>query len=283
MKNNLGLTAILLATLSGGAQGADCTAEDPGKAKQVGQKIDLLERLLGDSEPMRRAVQSGDSETLLSISTAKQTLDEAKQALADGCVAEASALSSDGLKLASTAFRKAPKRDVRVRETYEQALQQATSFMLSLESYPEEVRGLGPEDLVGIERQIERAESVAANGDFTQAGQLLVPVNDRLQRRLTSILDNKTIYYEKSFATPADEYAYLKEQYEGYMLLLQSGQKTVAYSAKTRVDEQLNSAMTRYAAAEQSAATEAWDEAIASMLEAVSACEVAVRTTGYSY
>ena len=283
MKNNWGLTAIVFATLGGGAHAADCSGDDPAKAKQVGQKIDLLERLLGDSEPMRRAEQIGDSETLLSIVTAKKTLDEAKQALADGCIDEASTLSSDGLKLASTAFRKAPKRDTRVRENYEAALQQATSFMLSLESYPEEVRGLGPEDLVGIERQMERAESIASNGDFAQAGQLLVPVNDRLQRRLTSILDNKTIYYEKSFATPADEYAYLKEQYEGYMLLLQSGQKTVAYSAKTRVDEQLNSAMTQYAAAEQSAATEAWDDAIASMLEAVSACEVAVRTTGYSY
>lgn len=283
MKNKWGVTAIVVATLSGGAQAADCSGEDQGKAKQIGQKIDLLERLLGDSEPMRRAREAGNSETLAAIDTARMALDEAKQALADGCIVMASALSSDGLTLASKAFRSAPKRDARIRQNYETALQQATSFMLSLEAQPADVRGMSVEDLVGIERQIERAEAVAADGAFAEAARLLVPVNDRLQRRLTAILDNKTLYYEKSFATPADEYAYLKEQYQGYLLLLQSGQKTAAYSARARVDTLLDSASKQFVQAEGKAADGAWEDAVSNMLDAISNCELAARSTGYSY
>ena len=284
MKKKFGITAVILMTLCNGVQAADCTDEEQSKMKQVAQKLDLLARLLEDSEPLRRTQAEGNVEALAKIDEARQSLANAQAALEDGCVADASSLSSAGLKLATTAFRNSPNTSRKqARDAYEGALQLSTSFLLSLESQPEELHGLNAEDLIGIGRQIDRAESVASSGNFAEAVRLLAPVNDRLQRRLAAILDNKTLYYEKDFATPADEYAYYKKQYEGYLLLLKTGQKTASYSARNRVDALLANASTLYKEAEQSAAGQAWDTAISKMQEAIGQCEKAVRASGYTY
>jgi hypothetical protein len=283
--NRYGISiGLLLFFLGTGARAASCDGEDQSKAPQVSQKLDLLARLLDDSEPLRRAERDGNVEALAKIEEARQTLVDARAALEDGCVSDASSLSSSGLKLATTAFRKSPKSNrTQEREKYEGALQLSTSFLLSLEAQPEELHELSADDLVGIERQIDRAQSLASGGNFAEAMRLLAPVNDRLQRRLATILNNKTIYYEKTFATPADEYAYYKEQYEGYLLLLNTGQKQAAYSARNRVASLLESASTLSEEAGQNAAAQSWDDAIANMQEAVTHSEQAVRASGYTY
>ena len=283
--NRYGISiGLLLFFLGTGARAASCDGEDQSKAPQVSQKLDLLARLLDDSEPLRRAERDGNVEALAKIEEARQTLVDARAALEDGCVSDASSLSSSGLKLATTAFRKSPKSNrTQEREKYEGALQLSTSFLLSLEAQPEELHELSADDLVGIERQIDRAQSLASGGNFAEAMRLLAPVNDRSQRRLATILNNKTIYYEKTFATPADEYAYYKEQYEGYLLLLNTGQKQAAYSARNRVASLLESASTLSEEAGQNAAAQSWDDAIANMQEAVTHSEQAVRASGYTY
>ena len=238
---------------------------------------------MDDSEPLRRAERSGNLEALGFIDKARQALSGAKEALGEGCITDASALSSEGLKLATIAFRTSAPESRRMRDNYESAIQQATAFMLSLESQSTEVLGLSDEDLVGIERQIDRAKLLAADGAFEDATQLLVPVNDRLQRRLLWLLDNKTLYYEKNFETPADEYSYLNQQYDGYLLLLQSGERTVPYSAKKRVDSLLEKASLLRIAAENSAQAQQWQAALLSMQEALKFSEEAIRATGYAY
>ena len=278
------LVVLLLLALWSGARAANCDGEDQSKVPQVAQKLDLLARLLDDSKPLRRAQREGNEEALSKIEEARQSLADARAALDGGCVADASSLSSSGLKLTTTAFRKSPNSSKgQFRETFEGALQLSTSFLLSLEAQPEDLRGLNAEDLVGIERQIERAESMASSGNFAEAVRMLAPVNDRLQRRLAEILNNKTLYYEKNFATRADEYAYYKEQYEGYLMLLKTGLKEASYSARNRVTTLLDSAAALYEDAEASAAAESWDNAIVKMQDAISHSEQAVRASGYTY
>ena len=145
------------------------------------------------------------------------------------------------------------------------------------------MRGLSDEDLVGIGRQIERAQSIASNGNYADAMRLLAPVNDRLQRRLAAILSNRTLYYEKEFATRDAEYAYYKEQYEGYLMLLKTGQKEPPYSARDRVDSLLDNASNLHRDAETSAAAGSWDDALEQIQDAVSHVEKAVRASGFTY
>jgi hypothetical protein len=280
-KNNIAVLLLLLSAY--GAQAASCD-EDQGKASQVAQKLDLLARMLDDSKPLRRAQASGDAEVLAKIDEARQSMADARTALDNGCVADASSLASSGLKTATTAFRKSPEKSaMQLRNAYEEALQLSTSFLLSLGAQSEQQHELSEEDLVGIERQIERAESVASSGNYAEALRLLAPVNDRLQRRLTAILGNRTLYYEKDFASEADEYAYYKEQYEGLLMLLRSGQKEPPYSARDRVRSLLGGAADRYGEAETSAATGSWGDAIVQMQDAVSHVEQAVKASGFTY
>lgn len=277
------LVVLMLLSLGAGVQAAHCD-EDQSKAPQVAQKLDLLARLLHDSEPLRRAEAAGDTDALAKIEEARKSMVEARTALDSGCVAEASDISSAGLKLATTAFRKSPDRNaLQLRDAYEEALQLSTSFLLSLGAQPEPQRELSAEDLVGIERQIERAESLASSGNYAEAVRLLAPVNDRLKRRLAAILGNKTLYYEKDFASGAEEYAYYKEQYEGYLMLLRTGQKEPPYSARERITSLLGSASGLYREAEVSAAAESWGDAVAKMQDAVGQVEQAVRASGFTY
>jgi hypothetical protein len=282
-KRGSGLPIFLLGLIGATADAGICTEEDANRSSQIEQKIVLLQRLMEDSEPLRRVERSGNPQALESIDKARQALSEARIALDEGCLSDASALSSEGLKLATIAFRKSAPESRQTRENYEAAIRQATTFILSLESQSAEVLGLSDEDLVGIERQMDRAKLLAADGAFEDATQLLVPVNDRLQRRLLWLLDNKTLYYEKNFATPADEYSYLKQQYNGYLLLLQSGEKTVPYSAKKRVDSLLEKASLLQTAAENGAQAQQWQAALLSMQEALKLSEQAIRATGYAY
>ena len=280
-RNNLAV--LMLLSLAPVAQAASCD-EDQSKAPQVAQKLDLLARLLDDSKPLRRAQEAGDAEVLAKIEEARKSLADARAALDDGCVAEASSLSSTGLKTATTAFRKTPdKNAMQLRAAYEEALQLSTSFLLSLDAQPEQQHELNDDDLIGIERQIERAESLASSGNYAEAVRLLVPVNDRLQRRLAVILSNKTLYYEKAFASEADEYAYYREQYEGYLMLLRTAKSEPPYSARSRIESLLGNASGLYEQAETDAASESWDDAIYKMQEAVGHAEQAVKASGFTY
>lgn len=278
-----GISILVLALIGATVDAADCVGEDSRRSPQIAQKIALLARLMEDSEPLRRAEQSGDAEALEAVANARLALSDARTALAAGCVSDASELSSQGLKFATAAFRSSGPSSRRAREKYDAAIQQATSFMLALDSQPLEMQGLGSEGLIGMERQIGRAESLASDGAFQDALQLLLPVNDRLQRRLLEILDNKTVFYARNFATEADEYRYLEEQYDGYLLLLQSGEKTASYSARNRVESLLGKAATQRAAADKRAQAEDWQAALASMQAALKNCEQAIRATGYAY
>ena len=273
----------MLGLIGANADAESCFAEDTNRLPQIEQKIVLLQRLMEDSEPLRRVERGGNLEALEAIDKARQVLSGARKALDEGCISDASALSSEGLKLATAAFRKSAPESRQARNNYEAATKQTTTFMLSLESQPEELLGMSSEDLIGIERQIDRAKLLASDGAFEDATQLLMPVNDRLQRRLLRILNNKTVYYEKNFATPADEYSYLKEQYNGYLLLLQSGERTVPYSAKKRVDSLLENASLSRVAAENSAQAKQWPEALLSMQDALKFSEQAIRAAGYAY
>ena len=276
------MTACLLAAQDGLAQ--DCTDESDQSIAQAAQKVALLERLLSGSEPAQRVQAIGDAGAREKLAAAEQALADAKQALDDRCGSAATTHSVQGLRLASIAFQTTVSAtSLRVKQKFDQELQQSMSLLLSLESQPLEAQGLGKEDLVGIERQIEHAEAIASDGKFAEATELLRPVSDRLQRRLLEILDDKTLYYEKSFATPRDEYLYLLQQYHGYRLLLQSDQKQASYSARQRIDDFLSEARQLWQRAETMAAAERLDEAISAMHVAVDKIEQAVHATGYSY
>ena len=98
----LALTAARLADV----QAASCEAPSgPAMARQAEQKIVLLERLIGGTEPVQRVLSSNNADAERALAGAQSAASRATAALDAGCPADAIEHASTGLGLASQAMR----------------------------------------------------------------------------------------------------------------------------------------------------------------------------------
>ena len=283
------LLPVVLALLLGElaiAQSTNCTpSTDPAVIRQAEQKLVLLQRMVGSGGPAQRVDAGDNAEAKEVLERARSDAAQASLVLDEGCATESMALATSGLGLASQAFALARNKGPGSDSVYREVHGRTTSFLQSLEAQPAEVRGIGDADIAGMRRQIERAEEMAVGGDYEGAARLLTPVVDRLERRLVAIFDQKTVYYEKSFDGPEEEYAYLTQQYQGYQMVLDrfAGSKEPPHSAKQMYDKLLASAAESASAAEGHAQASEWETALAEMQAAVTHCERAMRLIGIGY
>lgn len=280
------LSVVVVASLLGELAVAQTTAcapsSDPAVIRQAEQKLVLLQRMVAAGGPAKRVDDGDNADAKQLLEQARENTTQAGLVLDEGCGAEAVALATSGLNLASKAFaldrNRGPGSDAAYREVHGRT----TSFLQSLEAQPPEVRGVGDADIAGMHRQIERAEQLAVGGDYEAAARMLKPVVDRLERRLVAIYDRKTVYYEKSFDGPEDEYEYLAQQYEGYRMVLArfGDSREPPHSARKMYDDLVASAADLASTAERHALAADWDAALAEMQEALSNCERAMRLVG---
>jgi len=282
-------TIILLYFLSAGlalTYAAECDEEvDATVRRQAEQKVVLLERLTGDTDPVRRVFDSGNADAIAAIEAARESAMLARQEVDAGCSANAGESVAQGLSQTSRAFALARSEAVVGEQEYQALHRRTTSFLQMLQSQPAELQGIAPADLSGIQRQVSRAELMAVDGEYGEASDELGPVADRLQRRLIAIFDQQTVYYEKEFAGPQDEYRYLAEQYRGYrMLLLQiSEEKQLPFSGRQSYENALQNAASLNDSAVQLAGDGKWQAALVAMQDALKNCEKALRLTGVMY
>ena len=280
---------VLLALLFGQqamAQATSCTpSSDPAEIRQAEQKLVLLQRMVGSGGPAQRVDAGDNAEAKQVLEQARREAEQASLVLDEGCAGDAVSLATSGLSLASRAFALARNRGPGSDAVYREIHGRTTSFLQSLEAQPAEARGIGDADIVGMHRQIERAEELAVGGNYEGATQLLKPVVDRLERRLVAIFDQKTVYYEKTFEGPQDEYEYLAQQYRGYQMVLDrfAGTKQPPHSAKQMYDKLVATAAESASAAEGHAQAAEWDTALTEIQAAVTNCERAMRLIGIGY
>ena len=268
------------------AQAMDCTpTSDPATIRQAEQKLVLLQRMVGTAGPAQRVDEGDNAEAKTVLEQARKDAGRASLVLDEGCAAEAVSLATSGLSLASRAFALAKNSETDGGRTFKEMHARTTSYLQSLEAQPEDTRGIGEADVTGMRRQIDRAEELAVSGNYEAATGLLKPVVDRLERRLVAIYDQKTVYYEKSFDGPEDEYAYVAQQYRGYQMVLDrfAGSREPPHSAKKMYDQLLASAADLASTAESHAQASEWDTALSEMQQAVTQCERAMRLIGIGY
>lgn len=264
----------------------ECAVDgDQAQLGSAQQKIVLLQRMVTDSKPARRVLQSKDTDAMEALETARQSAVAAEEALDTGCVSKAAELASSGLNAASQAFKAVSTTKPNSQGQYEDLHSRTVTFMASLAEQPADKQGLAEDDFIGMQRQVSRAESLAVNGKYQEATDLLAPVADRLQRRLIEVLDQQTVVYEKTFAGPRDEYSYLLEQFRGYELLVRQvlEQRQPSYTSRRGFEDASKVAMQLKAEAEALAAVGQWPEALPLMENAVQQYERVVRALGISY
>jgi hypothetical protein len=280
---------FLLHALAGGAVlaiAAECNdAVDDAVRRRAEQKVLLLERLTGDTDPVQRVFDSGRVDAIAAIEAARKSVTLARQEVDAGCSSKAGQTAVNGLSQAAQAFRLSRDETVVGVQEYQALHRRTTSFLQMLESQPVELQGIGAADLAGMRRQLNRSEILAVNGDFREASEELGPVADRLERRLITILDQQTVYYEKEFANSEDEFAYLIEQYRGYRLLLRhvTAEKQLPFSRRASYENALQNASNFNDGATKLADNGDWQPALAAMQEAIGSIEKALRLIGVVY
>lgn len=268
------------------AQRLQCTEPSTEQDQvQADQKVVLLERLIGETDPVRRVESSGAANATQALALARASAVSARMALDSGCNTDAAQLAAAGLAQASTAFRLVRDVDAALENEYRQLWVRSLTLLEVLALQPAEIRGIDAADTAGIERQIDHAQEFAINGEYSRANGLLRPVADRLERRIGAIFDKRTVVYDRSFAGPGDEFAYLKEQYRGYRLLLAR-----ANDERHRPNAEMQSYEGFLVVAEahadeaiRLANLENWHAAIQKMQEAITQCERATRLLGIGY
>jgi hypothetical protein len=282
------LAAALAIGYSSDAPAQDVDCEPIGGAaaiKQAEQKLVLLLRMVGDTGPAKRVDEGENEQAKGFLAEAREQAARSGTLLDEGCAAGSIELSTAGLSSASKAFSLARNRAPGSDRIYREIKQRTASFLQTLESRPVEDRGVGEADIAGMHRQIERAEEMALNGNYQAAADLLKPVVDRLERRLAVIYDQQTVYYEKKFDGPADEYAYLQQQHRGYRMLFEqyAGDRKPPHAAQQSYENYLSSAVTLAEDAGVHAQTGEWDAALEKMRLAVRSYERAMRLVGIGY
>jgi len=276
------------ALLSGAAVAiaAECTDEiDDAVRRQAEQKVVLLERLTGDIDPVRRVFDSGRADAIAAIALARESVALAKQEADAGCSVRAAEIAANGLNQAARAFSLVRDEAVVGEQEYQLLHMRTTSFLQMLESQSAESQDIGVADLIGMRRQLSRAEIMAINGEFRKASEELGPVADRLERRLMAIFDQQTIFYERDFGKPEDEYAYLVEQYRGYLMLMRqvTAERQLPFSRRQSYENALQNAANLNDAAAKLAGNDDWQHALAVMQDAIGDFEKALRLIGVVY
>lgn len=285
-----GLTLALLAALAAALSSADSVADceplrDDDARRKAEQKTVLLARLLDDAALVQRIEQSGNPDAVRALSDAQARVAAAGSALSAGCDRAAADIADEGLALATRASRLAKSDDGGNAAGYRELSALAASYLENLRSQPDAGRGIDAAGLAGIERQLARAGEIAIAGRFAEAVTLLEPVVDRLERRLVAIYDRQTVFYEKSFADPAEEYAYLVEQYRGYRLALDrfGNHRSPPYRAAQSYAENLAEATRLSGQADAQARAGDLEGALGTMRDAVAHCERALKLIGLGY
>jgi len=252
--------------------------------RRAEQKIVLLERMIGDTEPVRRVFISDRADAKTAIAAAREAAKWARQDLDAGCVSRAVETTKQGFNQASRAFSLVRIKRAGGEDQYRILHQRTTSYLKTLESHPAEIHAIGADVLAGMRLQIDRAETLAINGNYSEACALLKPISDRLERRFTVMLDQQTVYYEQKFEIPEDEYEYFAEQYRLYLLLLRkiAAERQTPFSSD-KYDRALQDAASFNEEANRQAMAGEWEASLTAIREALKKCKVALRLMGIAY
>jgi hypothetical protein len=281
------LACLPLMLLFASRLGVTACEPDIGKTEKSSaqQKIVLLERMISSSEPAQRVMNIGSESAKALLDKARNEAADARTLFGQDCYEEASRLAAQGLATASTAFRGAASPDAAEVDEYERLLRQTRSLLDTIEKQGEAVSGLDAATLGGMQRQLARAEQLALVGQHDSASSLLVPIADRLERRLFDVFDRQTLTYARTHSSPAEEYAYLAENYRGYRLLLESHRPSQAgiRGNEAAVAALLSDAESLVKLAEAEKSRERWAEAISALQQAIEHCERASRISGLQF
>lgn len=194
-------------------------------AEQIKQKLSFADMLIGSSASAKRVAVSTNTEAQALAAQAKDQLTAARTTLGAGDNNRAMESVNEALRLMNNATRLVPdQQGVDYKSRYAALLEQIHGFDTS---YQRNVaQGMKPNksgeelDKAKYAKAMSEAESLAGKGDYENAVKRLESANELITAALSAMLHEQTMVYDKSFASPKDEYEFELSRYRSYAELV---------------------------------------------------------------
>ncbi|MBF0135906.1 MAG: hypothetical protein H7833_15560 [Magnetococcus sp. DMHC-1] len=269
-----GIMAGWLAVMPGVAGAEDVVQTNKADRVLYQQKSLLVDQILTQPDLAKRVVGT-DAQPLLE--QARQSRDQARQAMESNKATEARTLMDQALKLALDASRRT------VRPESQAWLQRARYDDLSLavgnlvEAYQRHLEHAGKNANSGsparIRQMLVDARQLTTQDKYQEANALLEDARKQVVAGLKSLLDSKSLVYELKFASPEEEYKYEMGRSESFQALLRmtllAGEKNLPGQSRQRdVEEFIARSQTLMDTAKQQAGQGAFKDAVSSQEKA---------------
>ena len=196
--------------------------------KAVKQKLSYADLVLV-SNTAKRVQDSGNTQAVATLDSARREIAAAKSSLAGGQLEQAMTQVDEGLRLVTTASRQITSDSdmaaVDHKAKYEELLNSLQTYENSYERNMARAKKMGQPlktELNSAEYQalVGDGKRLGASGDHAGAVKKLDKAQTMITSVLTSMLDAQTVVYDKNFETPKEEYEYELARLESYEELI---------------------------------------------------------------
>jgi hypothetical protein len=263
----------------------------PFSQEAVLQKLQLVNMLLAKSPSLERASRSDDPAVRQMTEAARTLYTNAKNDLNNGNAARAEVSLDEALQLIENASRLAPdpsQTEAKQRARYTElkdGLQglQSTYRDLRLHLFPKGVASPPVEsNLEDIQSQLDHAETLAHDGRYRDAVELLSNAHASAISALNKLLGSTSLTYDFKFQSPAKEFDVemaLYLSYEELVPIAYSELKPSADSIKLS-ERYVQKSHEMRDTAQQQAAHGDHQSALNTLLEAIKLLQTALRSVG---
>ena len=222
------MNKIILALWAFGLAGA-VAAQTPGgdeqKRRLIEQKLRLVETLV-NSPAANSAAHDRDAETPSLVEQARKALADARTALGENRLDDASGLLNEALKSASAASRRlsstATLSESAQRKSLNDLAEQLVGYRASLVDLVKDPKvGTEAKALLGrVDALKGESDRLAAAGQLGDANQKLAEAYKLAVEEIARLRAGQEVVLSLKFDTPADEYAYEQKRYASNQILV---------------------------------------------------------------
>jgi len=199
-------------------------------SEAVGNKIAYADMIVNQSARSKNIDRIGSPEARKMLEQARTLLSDARAAFDRGQLQDAWTNVEKALAAAAQAGKTgnaAPQvENDDEQRRYAEMLGNVRNFEASYHRNVEKIKqsrgdqAVAPLDQDRLDDLKQRAEELAGKGSFTEANKLLHEAQRLVSGALSKTFAGEMIVYDKTFATPADEYYYEEARYKSYEELI---------------------------------------------------------------
>ena len=217
-----------LITPSAALEGHSATDLPPVTEVQLKQKIEYANMLMNTSKGAQRVAASSNTQAKDMLTSARAHLDSARATLGESNLVKAQEAVDESIRLVTAAVRLVPsdadQSGLDPKFRYTELLDATKTFESSYKQHSERLAGKKKPAVVLDEKKFQDLMSQGKThgdaGRYEEANKALAAAQRMVTRALGALLDNETVVYDKSFATPAAEYEYEVARYKSYEELI---------------------------------------------------------------